>query len=87
MVCCVNGSDIESPHRILATLGAIAEVFGDRPVVVARELTKKFEEVVTAPAAAHADRLTTAGARGEFTLVIPHRNPAPTETDRGTDRV
>ena len=73
----------ESPHRILATLGAIAEVFGDRPVVVARELTKKFEEVVTAPAAAHADRLTTAGVRGEFTLVIPHRAPAPSDTDPG----
>jgi 16S rRNA (cytidine1402-2'-O)-methyltransferase len=63
----------ESPHRILATLAAIAEVFGDRPVVVARELTKRFEEIVSAPAAAHAERLTAAGPRGEFTLVIPAR--------------
>jgi 16S rRNA (cytidine1402-2'-O)-methyltransferase len=61
----------ESPHRILATLEAVAEVFGTREIVVARELTKQFEEVVRAPAAAHHQRLTTAGVRGEFTLVIP----------------
>ena len=61
----------ESPHRILATLQAIAEVFGEREIVVGRELTKQFEEVVRAPAAAHHERLTAAGVRGEFTLVIP----------------
>jgi len=61
----------ESPHRILATLEAITEVFGGREIVVARELTKQFEEVVRAPAATHHERLSTAGVRGEFTLVIP----------------
>jgi 16S rRNA (cytidine1402-2'-O)-methyltransferase len=61
----------ESPHRILATLEAVAEVFGTREIVVARELTKQFEEVVRAPATAHHERLTAAGVRGEFTLVIP----------------
>jgi 16S rRNA (cytidine1402-2'-O)-methyltransferase len=61
----------ESPHRILAALEAIAEVFGTREIVVARELTKQFEEVVRAPATAHHERLTAAGVRGEFTLVIP----------------
>jgi 16S rRNA (cytidine1402-2'-O)-methyltransferase len=61
----------ESPHRVLATLEAIGEVFGDREIVVARELTKQFEEIVRASAAAHHARLTAAGVRGEFTLVIP----------------
>jgi 16S rRNA (cytidine1402-2'-O)-methyltransferase len=61
----------ESPHRILTTLEAIAEVFGEREIVVGRELTKQFEEVVRAPAAAHHERLTASGVRGEFTLVIP----------------
>jgi 16S rRNA (cytidine1402-2'-O)-methyltransferase len=61
----------ESPHRILATLEAITEVFGEREIVVGRELTKQFEEVVRAPAAAHHERLTARGVRGEFTLVIP----------------
>jgi len=61
----------ESPHRILATLEAIATVFGAREIVVAREVTKQFEEIVRAPAATHRDRLAAAGVRGEFTLVIP----------------
>jgi 16S rRNA (cytidine1402-2'-O)-methyltransferase len=37
----------ESPHRILKTLNSMAEVFGeDKEVVVGRELTKKFEEII-----------------------------------------
>jgi 16S rRNA (cytidine1402-2'-O)-methyltransferase len=61
----------ESPHRIVATLGAIGEVFGEIDVVVARELTKQFEEVVSATPAAHLARLAAGEPRGEFTLVIP----------------
>lgn len=34
----------ESPRRVAESLGAMAEVLGDRPAVVARELTKTFEE-------------------------------------------
>ncbi len=61
----------ESPHRILATLEAVHEVFGEVAIVVARELTKQFEEVVSAPAAAHLARLRAGAVRGEFTIVIP----------------
>ena len=61
----------ESPHRILATLEAIGGVFGEREIVVGREVTKQFEEIVRAPAASHHARLTAAGVRGEFTIVIP----------------
>ena len=41
----------ESPHRILASLAAIAEIFGARTLVVGRELTKQFEEIVEGTAA------------------------------------
>jgi 16S rRNA (cytidine1402-2'-O)-methyltransferase len=61
----------ESPHRIVAALEAIGEVFGETDIVVARELTKQFEEIVSGPAAAHLTRLHAGVVRGEFTLVIP----------------
>ena len=61
----------ESPHRIAATLEAVQDVFGEVDLLVARELTKQFEEIATGPPAAHLERLSRAGARGEFTLVIP----------------
>jgi 16S rRNA (cytidine1402-2'-O)-methyltransferase len=62
----------ESPHRILATLSAIQEVFGDAELLVARELTKQFEDIVAGAPSAHAHRLASDGrGRGEFTVVIP----------------
>jgi 16S rRNA (cytidine1402-2'-O)-methyltransferase len=67
----------ESPHRIVATLEAIREVFGEADLLVARELTKQFEEIEAGPPAAHLERLARAGARGEFTLVIPPGSAAP----------
>ena len=71
----------ESPHRIVASMEAIAEVFGDRPVVVARELTKKFEEIVAAPPADHLARLRAGEARGEFVIVIPASGRRAAEAD------
>jgi 16S rRNA (cytidine1402-2'-O)-methyltransferase len=62
----------EAPHRALASLEAIGQVFGEAEIVVARELTKQFEEIVRGtPAALHA-RFAAGQVRGEFTLVIPH---------------
>jgi 16S rRNA (cytidine1402-2'-O)-methyltransferase len=61
----------ESPHRILATLAAVAEVFGAARLVVGRELTKHFEEIVEGTATELAERFAAGTARGEFTLVIP----------------
>ncbi|KRT75208.1 MAG: uroporphyrin-III C/tetrapyrrole methyltransferase, 16S rRNA (cytidine1402-2'-O)-methyltransferase [Candidatus Rokubacteria bacterium CSP1-6] len=61
----------ESPHRLLRTLEAIEQVFGDAELVVARELTKQFEEVRTGTAAELTRHFGGGAVRGEFTLVIP----------------
>ena len=44
----------EAPHRIVEALAAVEEALGDRPVVVARELTKIHEEFLRGSAAASA---------------------------------
>ncbi len=60
----------ESPHRILRTLRDLQVVFGDRQVVVARELTKKFEEVVRGSLVSVLTELSSKQPRGEYVLVI-----------------
>jgi len=68
----------ESPHRILAALEAIGHVFGQVEIVVARELTKQFEEIVRGTPAALRERFAAGTVRGEFTLVIPYtKAPCP----------
>ena len=68
----------ESPHRILATLEAIGQVFGEFEIVAARELTKQFEEIARGTPSALLQRFSTAPVRGEFTLVIPYtKRPCP----------
>lgn len=68
----------EAPHRLLLTLGDLADAVADRPVAVCRELTKRFEEVRRGTAAALRDHFRTHPPRGEFVLVIGGRKePAP----------
>jgi 16S rRNA (cytidine1402-2'-O)-methyltransferase len=59
----------ESPHRVIKSLQAIAEVLPERRLAVARELTKVHEEVLRGTAAELGQALD-GRARGEFTLVI-----------------
>ncbi len=59
----------EAPHRIRAALGDLDAVFGARPLVLARELTKVHETVLRGTASEIAARLTTS-PRGEITLVL-----------------
>lgn len=60
----------ESGPRVAATLADIAALFGDREVAIARELTKKFEEVVTGTAADLAERYEGQEPKGEIVLII-----------------
>ena len=72
---------LEAPHRITALADALA-LLGERPVTVARELTKQFEQIATLPCddlpawlAADPQR-----QRGEFALVL-HPGPAAASDD------
>lgn len=60
----------ESCHRILATLEDIKTVFGNREISVARELTKKFEEVIRAKPMVILEKFKTKKPLGEFVVVI-----------------
>lgn len=60
----------EAPHRIAATLEAMAEILGpDRPAAVCRELTKTYEEVRRADLAELA-QWAAEGVKGEITIVV-----------------
>jgi 16S rRNA (cytidine1402-2'-O)-methyltransferase len=73
----------EAPHRLAETLAALAEGLGaDRPAAVARELTKRFEEVRRGSLSALAAHYATAEARGEICIVV---GPAPEETTAEAD--
>lgn len=60
----------ESPHRIVKTLEQVLELFGDRQVVVAREMTKKFEEIVRGPVSAVLKEISSRPPRGEYVVLI-----------------
>ena len=55
----------ESPRRVAQTLTEIREVLGDRPACLARELTKKHEEVLRGTVSTLAERLGDEPLRGE----------------------
>ncbi|MDD5135716.1 MAG: 16S rRNA (cytidine(1402)-2'-O)-methyltransferase [Candidatus Omnitrophica bacterium] len=60
----------ESPHRILKLLEDILEVYGDVEIALARELTKKFEEVRREKASAAIEHFSTHPLKGEFIVIV-----------------
>jgi len=77
----------EAPHRVARTLADLAAALGERDVVIARELTKRFETIARVPLAearawieADADR-----ERGEFVLVVEARRGNQAEGPEAQD--
>jgi len=60
----------EGPHRLVKTLEAIREVFGEISIVVARELTKQFEEIREGSPSEQLAYFGARAVRGEVTIVI-----------------
>lgn len=67
----------ESPHRLRAALADIAAELGDRPMAVARELTKKFEELIRGTVSSAQAHFQEHEPRGEITLVIAGAGQGP----------
>lgn len=63
----------ESPHRVEAMLADALEIWGDRRVAVARELTKKFEEVIRGPLSQVLMRMKSRAPRGEYCVMVEGR--------------
>jgi 16S rRNA (cytidine1402-2'-O)-methyltransferase len=66
----------ESPHRIVATLEALASIDAEARVFIARELTKLFEQQILGTPR-EALQALAAPPRGEFVLLVAPRAQAP----------
>ena len=64
----------ESPYRIAKLLGELNEFFPEREVVLARELTKKFEEFLRGKPAALLEVTNQRSLKGEFVVMITGRD-------------
>ncbi len=64
----------ESPRRVLALLDAVLDAMGDRRVALARELTKRHEEVLRGRVSEVLGRLGDATLKGEVVLVVEGAN-------------
>ncbi|MBQ4617794.1 MAG: 16S rRNA (cytidine(1402)-2'-O)-methyltransferase [Clostridia bacterium] len=68
----------EAPHKLHATLADLYATLGDRPVALARELTKIHEEVIVTTLSEAIARYEAEAPRGEFVVIV---GGAPKEED------
>ena len=75
----------ESPYRIEKVLGELNEVFPERQVVLARELTKKFEEFLRGKPAELSEMTKKRSLKGEFVVMIaPEGDKKRSNPDSGS---
>jgi len=73
----------ESPHRLLKTLGQLAEYFGDeRKASVSRELTKVYEETIRGTLSEITAHFKENAVKGEFVIVVDGKGK--TELKKGS---
>ena len=60
----------EAPHKLLYTLIDLYETLGERNIVIARELTKIYEEVIPITLSAAIEKYKATPPRGEIVLII-----------------
>jgi 16S rRNA (cytidine1402-2'-O)-methyltransferase len=72
---------LETPHRLDAALADLQDAFGARPIVVAREMTKRYEEFWRGDIPAARAYFSEQPARGELTLVVAGYVPDTSQTE------
>ena len=60
----------ESPRRLVSSLADMVEILGDRHIVIGRELTKKFEEILRGPTGEVLGGLQKRQIKGEVALLV-----------------
>ena len=60
----------ESPHRLLASLGNMLDILGNRNIAIIRELTKLYEEIFRGTIEDGINKFTSQKIKGEFVLII-----------------
>ncbi|WP_342527460.1 16S rRNA (cytidine(1402)-2'-O)-methyltransferase [Chryseomicrobium sp. FSL W7-1435] len=76
----------EAPHRLKEVLAAIQEVLGgERQIVLARELTKKFEEFIRGTVDQAIEWATTHEIRGEFCVVVAGTSEQTVEANKSAE--
>ncbi|MFH1867248.1 MAG: 16S rRNA (cytidine(1402)-2'-O)-methyltransferase [Patescibacteria group bacterium] len=60
----------ESTHRIIKTLTELSKLIPDHQLIVARELTKKFETIYRGTAASILTQLENTSTKGEFVVIV-----------------
>ena len=60
----------ETPHRLKRALKDMLDVWGDRKIVIARELTKMYEEIIRGNLSQVVTEINTKEIKGEITLVV-----------------
>ena len=60
----------DTPRRVSSSLEDISEILGDRRIVLTRELTKMFEEVIRDRVSNVMDKISGRSLKGEITIII-----------------
>lgn len=60
----------EAPHKLPYTLKDLYEGLGDRKIALARELTKKFEQIIRCTLSEAVSRYADEAPKGEFVLIL-----------------
>lgn len=60
----------ESPHRLIKTLNSINEIFGDRDICIAKEITKKHEQFWRGRISTLVSQLTECEILGEYVIIV-----------------